>query len=81
MVKVGKIFSNNYNDLIKWIDLYGQQGVFMSGMGIDDIVLKDEIKKFKNNIYNIEFDNDYNSVFFVMNDNEGRPHQYIVSLI
>ena len=26
----------------------------MSGMGIDDIVFKDDIKKLKNNIYNIE---------------------------
>lgn len=78
---MGKIFSNNYESFIKWIDLYGQQGVFMSGMEIDDIVFKDDIKKLKNNIYNIEFDNDYNSVSFVMNDNEEYLHQYIVSLI
>ena len=78
---MGKIFNNNYVDLIKWIDLYGQQGVFMSGMGIDDIVFKDDIKRLKNNIYNIEFDNDYNSVFFVMNDSDGLNNQYIVSLI
>ena len=77
---MGKIFNNNYVDLIKWIDLYGQQ-VFMSGMGIDDIVFKDDIEKLKDNIYNIEFDNDYNSVFFVMNDSDGLNHQYIVSLI
>ena len=76
-----KIFSNNYESFIKWIDLYGQQWVFMSGMGIDDIVFKDDIKKLKNNIYNIEFNNDYNSVSFVMNDNEEYLHRYIVSLI
>lgn len=78
---MGKIFSNNYESFIKWIDLYGQQGVFMSGIGIDDIVFKDDIEKLKDNIYNIEFDNDYNSVFFVMNDSDGLNHQYIVSLI
>lgn len=78
---MGKIFNNNYVDLIKWIDLYGQQGVFMSGMGIDDIIFKEDIERLKNDVNNINFNEDNNSVLFTIQDTEEHTYQYMLSLI
>lgn len=78
---MGIKFNNTYEDLVKWINLYGQQGVFISGAGIDDIIFKEDIERLKSDIDNINFNEDNNLVLFTIQDTEEHTYQYMLSLI
>ena len=64
------------NKLINWLELYGQQGIYLEGKGINDIVPISEITKMIGRIKNIKFSDDENAVTFSLNN-----ENYIINLI
>lgn len=63
------------NKLIKWLELYGQQGIYLEGNGVNDIISISEITKMIKMIKNIKF-LDENTVNFSLNN-----EKYIISLV